>query len=139
MNVSLDLKISFLLFFFAIQAIVYFNHRFGCTKCMTPGTFFRPVRRMSFHRIPNTEQEREQEHRTDLTFRNRLQPQHHHEEKSILENLPIDMVAGFPSSDPLHLLELGIMKRLNISMIFEKNIRKHLVKSFLKLPFTDFF
>lgn len=56
--------------------------------------------------------------RTDSSFRNRDQPIHH-KEKSILENLInfdglplIDMVKQFITSDPLHLLEQGVMKRL---------------------------
>lgn len=49
-------------------------------------------------------------HRTDGEFRARMQPIHH-KEYSIMEQLPIDMIKGFPTSDPLHLFELGIMKR----------------------------
>lgn len=48
--------------------------------------------------------------RTDLSFRNRLDPLHH-KSSSVLEQLSIDMVADFVTSDPLHLLELGVMKR----------------------------
>lgn len=35
----------------------------------------------------------------------------HIKEHSIMKELPIDMVSSFPTSDPLHLLELGIMKK----------------------------
>lgn len=48
--------------------------------------------------------------RTDKSFRDREHP-NHHKGDSIIEMLPIDMVADFPSSDPLHLLELGVMKK----------------------------
>lgn len=48
--------------------------------------------------------------RTDTNFRNRSQSEHH-KLKSIMEDLPIDMVRSFPTSDPLHLFELGIMKK----------------------------
>lgn len=48
--------------------------------------------------------------RTDSDFRARSQAAHHKED-SLLEALSIDMVRCFPSSDPLHLLELGVMKR----------------------------
>lgn len=58
---------------------------------------------MSFPRIDD-------ERRTDLSFRNRRQISHH-KEYSLLERLNIDMVEQFPTSDPMHLLELGIMKR----------------------------
>lgn len=49
--------------------------------------------------------------RTDFSFRNRDNPEHHHT-YSMLEDLPIDMIDDFVICDPLHLLELGIMKRL---------------------------
>lgn len=48
--------------------------------------------------------------RNDSDFRTRKQVEHHKED-SLLEKLPIDMIRCFPTSDPLHLLELGIMKR----------------------------
>lgn len=48
--------------------------------------------------------------RTDHIFRNRLQPEHH-KQYSLLESLDINMVEQFPTSDPLHLLDLGVMKR----------------------------
>lgn len=51
------------------------------------------------------------EKRTDFSFRNQLDPQHH-KVTSILEQLPVDMINDFPTSDPLHLLELGMMKKL---------------------------
>lgn len=78
---------------------------------MTQGEFYNIPHRMSFHRIVITDRERETELRTDQRFRNRFQPQHHLK-NSILENLPIDMVKEFPIADSLHLLDLGLMKRL---------------------------
>lgn len=65
---------------------------------------------MSFHRVATTEDERKNELRTDEQFRGRYQPSHHHE-RSILEELPINMIQAFPVSDALHLLDLGITKR----------------------------
>lgn len=73
--------------------------------------------------------------RTDEGFRNRVQPIHHHR-KSILEDLRtdedeplIDMIKQFPTSDPLHLIEVGVMKRMlriwtNGSTIFRKKWSK---------------
>lgn len=49
--------------------------------------------------------------RTDHSFRHRLQAEHHSISRSPIELLPIDMIADFSTSDPLHLLELGIMKK----------------------------
>lgn len=56
-------------------------------------------------------QESEAERRTDTSFRNRHQ-KNHHKESSPFEKLNIDMIYAFPTSDELHLLELGVMKRL---------------------------
>lgn len=55
--------------------------------------------------------------RTNESFRAR-EHQGHHKEKSPLEELDIDMVVSFPSSDSLHLLELGIMKRCMLRWTF---------------------
>lgn len=50
------------------------------------------------------------EKRTDASFRSRADPAHHHQD-SILEELSVDMVRDFVTSDSLHLLNLGIMKK----------------------------
>lgn len=70
---------------------------------MTKGEYSLSTKRMSFPRI-------DAEIRTNANFRDREQPAHH-KETSILEELPIDMIKSFPTSDPLHLLDLGIMKK----------------------------
>lgn len=49
--------------------------------------------------------------RTDFSFRNRQHPEHHRV-LTPLENLPVDMIKDFVIADPLHLLDLGIMKKL---------------------------
>lgn len=56
--------------------------------------------------------------RTDSSFRSRNQPIHHRE-KCILEDLVdengrllLDMINQFPTSDPLHLLDEGVMKKM---------------------------
>lgn len=93
-----------------IKGIVSHNHRYGCQKCMIVGKYFRRVWRMSYYRIPVTNEERAVQLRTNIGFRERQQPEHHRED-SLLESLPIDMVKAFPVSDSLHLLDLGVMKR----------------------------
>lgn len=82
----------------------------ACQMCMAEGVYSRPKRKMCFPRIAISDMERETELRTDERFRNRYQPQHH-VAYSILENLQIDIVRAFPTSDALHLLDLGVMKR----------------------------
>lgn len=49
--------------------------------------------------------------RTDESFRQRLQP-NHHKERSLLESLPIDMVDDVIVADSLHLIEHGVTKKL---------------------------
>lgn len=55
--------------------------------------------------------------RTNESFRERTQPSHH-KERSPFEELPIDMISSFPVSDPLHLLELGVMRKCLYRWIF---------------------
>lgn len=86
------------------------NSYHGCQKCMIEGVYSRSKSKMCFPRIITCDRERNAELRTDIRFRNRYQPQHH-TEYSALERLPIDMIRSFPTSDSLHLLDLGIMKR----------------------------
>lgn len=71
---------------------------------MVNGVYSTESHRMSFPHI-------DMEKRTNDNFRNRMQP-NHHKERSLMEQLPIDMIKSFPTCDPLHLLDLGIMKRL---------------------------
>lgn len=89
--------------FFCVSGTVNFNHTFGCQKCMAKARKSAEANRMYYPEIGCAS-------RTDEGFRNRMQPIHH-KEFSYMENLPIDMISAFPTSDPLHLLELGMMKR----------------------------
>lgn len=108
MQFFLKKRNSYNQFFGNFTGIVNFNHTFGCQKCLTEGTFYGGAHRMSF---PKTGEEK----RTDNNFRNptrRCKSQiEHHKEYSILQELDIDMITSFPVSDPLHLLELEIMKK----------------------------
>lgn len=91
-----------------LKGIVSFNHKYGCQKCLTKGVFYKKANRMSFTEI-------DAELRTDNNFRNPNANNEaevlHHKEFSILEELPINMIDSFVVSDPLHLIELGIMKK----------------------------
>lgn len=86
------------------------NGYHGCQKCMAQGVWSRLKSKVCFPRIVTTDREREAELRNDERFRNRYQPEHHNA-NSDLEKLPIDMIRAFPTSDSLHLSDLGIMKR----------------------------
>lgn len=94
--------------------MVYFNHKHGCQKCNIVGIHDRASRRVYFADFSATK-------RTDESFRDR-HDQLHHRENSLLEDLTkadgrpmLDMIKHFPTSDPLHLLDEGVMKKcLNI-------------------------
>lgn len=72
---------------------------FGCTKCVCEGDYVD--HRIIFNSLNS-------ELRTNSSFRNRSQPEHHHGH-SILEELDIDMVKTFPL-DYMHLVLLGVTK-----------------------------
>lgn len=91
------------------KGIVNFNHRHGCQKCMICGTFSKEYRVMSFPKLDCPI-------RTDENFRQRNDTPHHKPEfqNQILkiEHLQgFDMIKDFVTSDPLHLLELGVTKK----------------------------
>lgn len=98
------------IFKFFLEGVSYFNSRHGCQKCTTVGEYSTQFRRMSY---PNINAER----RTNESFRIRSDKEHH-KETSLFEKLNIDMINDFPSSDSLHLLDLGIMKRCMIRWVF---------------------
>ena len=62
--------------------------------------------------------------RKNDNFRGIIYPEHHHAVKSIIENLPyFDMVFHVPL-DPMHLIDLGIMRRI-LSFLFPNNQRRN--------------
>lgn len=74
----------------------------SCTKCCTDGTYINGV---CFPQLNNLKL------RSNLEFRNKIQEEHH-TGTSIIENIPrVDMVKSFPL-DYMHLVCLGVMKKL---------------------------
>lgn len=88
-----------------VKCTKQFNGFFSCDKCTEEGEF---QNRMVFlsESAPL---------RTDDTFRNRLNEEHH-TGISPFESLPIDMVKQFPL-DSLHVVYLGVMKSLLMSWV----------------------
>lgn len=85
-----------------IKGIKHHTGSFSCTKCEQEGEFIN--NRMCFPDIHSKV-------RTDNAFRTRINEEHHRE-NSILENIPeFDMITGFPL-DYMHLICLGVMKKL---------------------------
>jgi len=86
---------------------------FSCTKCVSEGDMFE--NKVVFIRVNATL-------RTNESFRNRLQPEHHHG-PSAFENLNIDMINQFPL-DYMHLILLGVTKRiLSLWLLGNKEVR----------------
>lgn len=88
-----------------VKGIVAHNGYSGCGKCTQEGEY---EDRLYFPEIHF-------EKRTDLSFKDRLDEGHHKNPSvSVLEELGIGMVSKFPG-DYLHLICLGVMKKLIIS------------------------
>lgn len=101
----------FLILIVFLAGCAYYNSKIGCQKCYIVGVYSQSKRRVYFADFNAPK-------RTDEDFRSRKMPDYH-KEKSALEDLTridgkplLDMIQDFPTSDPLHLLEEGAMKRL---------------------------
>lgn len=110
-----------------------FNHTHGCQKCLIVGEYHKDVHRMSFSNLHN-------ENRSDDSFRRKIHSAHH-KERSILEDLPINMIKDFATSDPLHLLEHGLMKKcfslwMKGSSYYKKKWKKSSIDEIIKLIYT---
>ena len=86
------------------KQVTQFNGRYGCDRCELQGDRVGDKRRQLFLTVDDLPL------RTDESFRNQQQVQHH-KGVSAFCDLPMDMVTGFPL-DYMHLLCLGVMKKL---------------------------
>lgn len=87
-----------------IKGVINFNGKHGCLKCTTKGTYCHTASTVVFPHINAPL-------RTNEKFRNKEYPEHQRSDTP-LTRLPIDMVEDVIVSDSLHLLELGVMRRL---------------------------
>ena len=78
-----------------------FNSYYGCLKCFVKGNYKKNM----FYTELNSKL------RTDESYRLREQIEHHKPERSLLEQLPINMVDDM-LLDPMHVVYLGVMKKL---------------------------
>ena len=100
---------------------------FSCLKCFTRGITYRPdvnKRKNKFTVFP----ELNSQLRTDSSFRNRTQPQHHLAEVSLLENLLYFNLVDGVILDSMHLTDLGVQKKLLLHYIHGKYLRVKLSK-----------
>uniref|UniRef100_A0A1Y1MBE4 DUF4218 domain-containing protein n=1 Tax=Photinus pyralis TaxID=7054 RepID=A0A1Y1MBE4_PHOPY len=83
----------------------------SCTKCYTVGNFVE--NRVCFPQIANLK------HRTNQEFRNKVD-EDHHTGTTILESIPgLNMIAAFPL-DYMHLICLGVMRKLLLMWVTGK-------------------
>lgn len=87
-----------------IKGVMNYNGKHGCLKCTTKGKYCHTAGTVVF---PQTNAPP----RTNEKFRNKEYPEHQRNETPLI-HLPIDMVEDIIVSDALHLLELGVMRRL---------------------------
>ncbi len=86
-----------------VKCVKQFSGYYGCDRCTQRGSWDG---RMTYPEVDNLIL------RTDQSFRECQQPEHHHEEKiSPFSVLPIDMVKSFPI-DYMHQSCLGVMKKM---------------------------
>ncbi|KAG9278033.1 hypothetical protein AMEX_G5823 [Astyanax mexicanus] len=86
-----------------VKCIKQFSGYYGCDKCTQKGHWDG---RMTYPQVDNLTL------RTDQSFREGLQPEHHLQERiSPFSILPIDMIKSFPA-DYMHQCCLGVMKKL---------------------------
>ena len=108
-----------------IKATVLHNSYNGCTKCTTRGVYFKAPNatrgRVTFPQV-------DAELRTNESFRARLQPEHHCEIPSKIEELEyLDMIFSFPEEE-MHLIDLGVMKKMLLFMKDGKNTPARLTR-----------
>lgn len=111
------------------SGIRYFNHHAGCQKCDVRGKSVR--RSMCFPPEAATL-------RTNDSFRLRTDPAHHIKYSIIEELIDFDIVLDFPVCDPLHLLHIGLDKKmlnrwLNGTKTYKKIISNTMQKQFDEL------
>jgi hypothetical protein len=97
-----------------ITCIKYHNAFNGCSKCNQVG--FSIDRTTVYQSEPGLP-------RTDDTFRDRLDPDHHSkkhaQQQSVLEKINFDMVSKIPL-DSMHLIDLGATKKILLLMLENK-------------------
>ncbi|XP_058127710.1 uncharacterized protein LOC131291215 [Anopheles ziemanni] len=89
-----------------IKSVMGFSAKHGCTKCTILGVHIKPENKVIFDSV-------HAELRTDAGFRAREDKDHHKGIRTPLEDLQnVDMIVNFPVSDRLHLIDLGVSRKI---------------------------
>lgn len=92
-----------------IAGTMYFNAKHGCQCWNIVGKHSKDSNTVVFTQIDNNKRQ------TDALFRANAYPKHQRAITPLVDLPNVDMIQDFVVSDPLHLLELGVMKRLLIA------------------------
>ncbi|XP_062702680.1 uncharacterized protein LOC134285602 isoform X2 [Aedes albopictus] len=87
-----------------IKGVISFNGKYGCLKCTTKGRYSMLSKTMTYPELTAPL-------RTDAKFRS-MEYTDHQRVYTPLVKLPLDMIQDIVVGDSLHLLELGVMKKL---------------------------
>lgn len=87
-----------------IKGVVNFNAKYGCIKCTTKGRYSHISGTMTYPQLNAPK-------RTDQKFR-MMEYADHQRNTTPLVKLPMDLIRDVIVGDSLHLLELGVMKKL---------------------------
>lgn len=90
--------------FLLISGVMNFNAKHGCMKCTVVGEYSHVSHTVTFQSVDCPK-------RNNADFREKVYGRHHKKDSPLLA-LNVDMVEDFPVSDSLHLIDLGVMKRL---------------------------
>lgn len=99
----LPIFLTNILYLLVFQDVLYFNAHNGCMKCLDKGKYTDTCGVV----FPNFYAEK----RTNEAFRSGVYQNYHHGPTPLVD-LNMDMILDFPIGDELHLIDLGVTKRL---------------------------
>ncbi|RVE53676.1 hypothetical protein evm_001568 [Chilo suppressalis] len=102
-----------------IKGVANFNSKHGCLKCTVVGEYSHVSHAVTFPTYDCPK-------RNNEDFRAKKYEEHHKQDSPLLQ-LKIDMIENFPVADSLHLIDLGLMKRLLLGWR-DGNFGKYLTK-----------
>lgn len=97
-----------------IKSVMGFSAKHGCTKYTTVGVHVQPEGKVIFDSPPAPP-------RTDASFRSRYDKEHHKTKRSPIEYIGnLNMIINFPVADQLHLIDLGVSRKILLGFLNNK-------------------